>query len=258
MEIRANGKLFDYDIASLKVTPPIFGCTDPSATNYDPSATVDDGSCTYPPPPPSVISAGVIDMPYEVIGEYDYVGGSPEKWVGRYDGLAEVYFDDVKGYWVMEWFGGGVLKNIIDPDNTRPPMFNWVDDGGSIGSNLFFAVVAGDDDPTDPLWSGRWGSTGVTVSGADQQNGVYTFYDNAGDNWRNGAPIYSNGSHFLHAWTDFSTIFDWLIDPAIDGVNPLYYCSDDPYFSEQKFDTSLGGIWYIAFGLTPPSSVLIG
>ena len=24
------------------------GCTDPEAENYDPSATVDDGSCTYP------------------------------------------------------------------------------------------------------------------------------------------------------------------------------------------------------------------
>ena len=25
------------------------GCTDPLATNYDPTATVDDGSCQYPP-----------------------------------------------------------------------------------------------------------------------------------------------------------------------------------------------------------------
>jgi len=28
--------------------PPVLGCTDPSATNYNPLATVDDGSCTYP------------------------------------------------------------------------------------------------------------------------------------------------------------------------------------------------------------------
>ena len=27
------------------------GCTDPEATNYDPTATADDGSCTYPPGP---------------------------------------------------------------------------------------------------------------------------------------------------------------------------------------------------------------
>lgn len=32
--------------------PPVPGCTDPSATNYNSSATVNDGSCTYPPPPP--------------------------------------------------------------------------------------------------------------------------------------------------------------------------------------------------------------
>lgn len=30
---------------------PVPGCTDPLATNYNPAATVDDGSCTYPPVP---------------------------------------------------------------------------------------------------------------------------------------------------------------------------------------------------------------
>ncbi len=30
---------------------PVPGCTDPSANNFDPSATVDDGSCTYDPVP---------------------------------------------------------------------------------------------------------------------------------------------------------------------------------------------------------------
>ena len=30
-------------------TSPIFGCTDPRASNYDASATYNDGSCTYAP-----------------------------------------------------------------------------------------------------------------------------------------------------------------------------------------------------------------
>lgn len=34
---------------------PIYGCTDPNASNYDPNATADDGSCQYPPPPPTPI-----------------------------------------------------------------------------------------------------------------------------------------------------------------------------------------------------------
>lgn len=33
----------------LSITPPVSGCTDPMATNYDPTATVDDGSCMFPP-----------------------------------------------------------------------------------------------------------------------------------------------------------------------------------------------------------------
>lgn len=32
------------------VAPPVPGCTDPDADNYDPNATVDNGSCTYTPP----------------------------------------------------------------------------------------------------------------------------------------------------------------------------------------------------------------
>jgi LPXTG-site transpeptidase (sortase) family protein len=33
--------------------PPVHGCTNPLATNFNPNAVVDDGSCVLPPPPPS-------------------------------------------------------------------------------------------------------------------------------------------------------------------------------------------------------------
>ncbi len=49
----------DVTLCSYVAPPPpppppasIPGCTDPLALNYDPLATFDDGSCTYPPPPP--------------------------------------------------------------------------------------------------------------------------------------------------------------------------------------------------------------
>jgi hypothetical protein len=45
----------------LTLYPPINGCTDPNATNYNPIATVDDGSCFYNPPTPSNEIGGCMD-----------------------------------------------------------------------------------------------------------------------------------------------------------------------------------------------------
>ena len=38
-------------IVSASSPTPLYGCTDPNATNYDPSANQDDGSCQYAPAP---------------------------------------------------------------------------------------------------------------------------------------------------------------------------------------------------------------
>ena len=37
-----------YTISNIICGTTLYGCTDPAATNYDPTATVDDGSCIYP------------------------------------------------------------------------------------------------------------------------------------------------------------------------------------------------------------------
>jgi len=39
-----------FDETTAAVVISICGCTDPTATNYDPTATADDGSCIYPTP----------------------------------------------------------------------------------------------------------------------------------------------------------------------------------------------------------------
>jgi hypothetical protein len=48
-----NSKEFSFQgigiLDNMVTTGNVFGCTDPLATNYDPLATDDDGSCTYPP-----------------------------------------------------------------------------------------------------------------------------------------------------------------------------------------------------------------
>jgi hypothetical protein len=37
-------------------TAPVYGCTDPTATNYNPNATVNDGSCIYNPTTPELLA----------------------------------------------------------------------------------------------------------------------------------------------------------------------------------------------------------
>ena len=39
---------YDTTVNLLACPPPVFGCMDPNALNYDSLATIDDGSCSYP------------------------------------------------------------------------------------------------------------------------------------------------------------------------------------------------------------------
>ena len=51
LDLDANVPFTQLDtIVQLQpLPPPIYGCTNPNATNYDPNANVDDGSCIFPP-----------------------------------------------------------------------------------------------------------------------------------------------------------------------------------------------------------------
>lgn len=51
------------DIATVEIQLGICGCTDEIALNYNPEATIDDGSCTYPVPPEPNITAPNVFTP---------------------------------------------------------------------------------------------------------------------------------------------------------------------------------------------------
>jgi gliding motility-associated-like protein len=51
------------DTAYVSIVVDICGCTDPSALNYDPAATQDNGSCAYPIPPMPTVEAPNVFTP---------------------------------------------------------------------------------------------------------------------------------------------------------------------------------------------------
>lgn len=55
IQLNQNGTGFNLELFRIEVTIEVIseGCNDVAATNYDPNANVDDGSCVYPPPPPN-------------------------------------------------------------------------------------------------------------------------------------------------------------------------------------------------------------
>jgi len=64
-------------------TEPVYGCTDPSATNTTPGATIDDGSCTYP-------ASYQINLDFEISSAF--AGNSGVVFAGPYtDGSTYTY-----------------------------------------------------------------------------------------------------------------------------------------------------------------------
>jgi len=62
----AVGNSDGYYISSgvwFVVSSDVYGCTDPEANNYDPSATIDDDTCTYDPPEPTPLGETEDSMP---------------------------------------------------------------------------------------------------------------------------------------------------------------------------------------------------
>ena len=55
-----NGfEVWDATTCNCNITPPVFGCTNSTANNYDPLATCDDGSCDFTCPDPGTCDDGI-------------------------------------------------------------------------------------------------------------------------------------------------------------------------------------------------------
>jgi len=115
----------------------IYGCTDPNASNYNPSATDNDGSCYYPPPATTT---------YTLIKLYRFVNdttGDHHCRTFNYSGIAPDYRPE------------GELCEIFSP-HPQPPDTNGIYDvePGKPASGLMGHAYLGPDNPiaTVPIY----------------------------------------------------------------------------------------------------------
>lgn len=113
------------NVVSLETEDYILGCTDPGANNYDPGATVDDGSCVIPtsnPPGSLLIAASAWTDP------------SPPAGWRQCAGFINTAGDDVAGH---------VLDNCLNTDRLRMRVWDdsgvLVDDVYATGMNVWTA-----------------------------------------------------------------------------------------------------------------------
>ena len=163
-----------YNCDKQNLQCPTYGCTDPTATNYDGNATMDDGSCTYPPPTiygcTNVLACNYNENATDDNGSCLIPGACEQcSW-----GCPGVDTDP-------EQDGSGTLVTITNA---------WNCDNSTFCNSAYTCIpneFENDDcsDRDEAFYDGQW-----TNGGAVYNAGDYNFYDRPGT--------------FLHAWSDSS------------------------------------------------------
>lgn len=120
------------DIATVEIQMGICGCTDEIALNFNPDATIDDGSCTYPVPPEPVVSAPNVFTPN---GDVDNANEEFFLTTENLEELRLIIFN--------RW--GNVVYDYTssDPDNNNPSWNGMTEKGDELDEGIYFYKYEG-------------------------------------------------------------------------------------------------------------------
>ena len=198
-----------------------FGCTDPSASNYDPTNNIDDGSCCY--------VTGCMDaiaLNYDPNAQCDdgsccYTDGCTDPIAVNYDPNAQC--DDGSCITIGSTYQGGIIF--------------WLDGNGG-------GLIAA---PTDQSTTAPWGCYGQNVAGADGTS--------IGDGEQNTQDLYNDPCLAYNDAADICWLLtlggysDWYL-PSKDELNEMFLSgiinSQQDYWSSSE--ASINYAWRINFG----------
>ena len=133
----------EFDINTVNCEPIIAGCTDPEGDNYNPLATLDDGSCTY-------FNCNDNELVLTITGNTMNTDSSYFAWLFGINNTSPAEF----GYYTEQ--GGTQTYNICAPNGCYMMIFSPVYEGfeGSYSIAMNGAVIAsGDFDGSQSFWN---------------------------------------------------------------------------------------------------------
>ena len=157
--IQTQNDVIDHYYIEILNNTNILGCTDPTALNYDPTATIDDGSCFYCNLTVSVTTTDI--MCYgacDGTAQFTATGGTPPYSYSWSNGQTTPTIANLCAgtYWVDIADGNGCLTmslvTIIEPDSLSISIDS-TDETSALNDGLATATVLGGTFPYTYSWN---------------------------------------------------------------------------------------------------------
>lgn len=218
------------------------GCTDPEAPNYNPDATIDDGSCLEPCDCPEV---------YDPVCGYDFFTGQTM----TYDNLCEL---ECAGAY-LQWEGDcsdQPVYGCMDPEALNYDPNATADSGWCVYlpdcDGATSVILSNNGSDTDPFGNIFPGASGFFEGIDGPNNSFVDFIDDSGNAVSSGC--LEDGCYNFYVYSGWD--MGGYIDVSVDGGDPVtYIIPDDSFQAVFPFGVNETGCEVFIPGCTDPEAL---